>query len=60
MDKLITIEEVANYLRIGKITLYRMAQQGKIPASKIAHQWRFKREEIDEWIKQNRNVKENP
>ncbi len=43
MDKLMTIGEVAEYLRIGRITLYRMAQQGKIPASKTAHQWRFKK-----------------
>lgn len=56
MDKLMTIEEVAEYLRIGKITLYRMAQQGKIPASKIAHQWRFRKEEIDEWVKEQRST----
>lgn len=58
MDKLMTIEEVAEYLRIGKITLYRMAQQGKIPASKIAHPWRFRKEEIDEWVEDNKNTKE--
>ncbi|MFQ5884517.1 MAG: helix-turn-helix domain-containing protein [Thermoplasmata archaeon] len=58
MDKLMTLEEVADYLRISKDTLYKMAQEGRIPASKIGVQWRFRKEDIDRWVDGNRpNVK---
>jgi len=36
---------------------YHLAQKGKIPASKLGNLWRFKKEEIDEWMKDNRNNK---
>ncbi len=56
MDALMTIEEVASYLRLSKDTVYRMAQAGKIPASKVGQQWRFRREDVDEWLERNKNV----
>lgn len=46
-----TVNEVADYLRMNPMTIYRLAQQGKIPASKILGSWRFKRQEIESWIK---------
>lgn len=46
-----TIEEVAQYLQLSRDTVYKFAQKGKIPASKIGKQWRFKRDEIDSWVK---------
>ncbi len=46
-----TVNEVADYLRMNPMTIYRLAQQGKIPASKILGCWRFKRQEIESWIK---------
>jgi len=39
---------------MGRTKLYRMAQKADIPASKIGNQWRFDREEIDEWMKSQR------
>lgn len=45
-----TVNEVADYLRMNPMTIYRLAQQGKIPASKILGCWRFKRQEIESWI----------
>jgi len=45
-----TVKDVAEYLQLSMDMIYKMAQQGKIPASKIGTQWRFKREEIDEWV----------
>lgn len=57
MDRWITIEEVAKYLQVSKDLIYRLAQKGKIPASKLGNLWRFKKEEIDEWMKNNRNRK---
>jgi excisionase family DNA binding protein len=53
-DKWLTIDELADYLKMGRTKLYRMAQEGNIPASKVGNQWRFDREEIDEWMKRQR------
>ena len=53
-DKWLTIEELANHMKMGRTKLYRMAQEGDIPASKVGNQWRFDREEIDEWMKSQR------
>jgi len=39
---------------MGRTKLYRMAQEGDIPASKVGNQWRFDREEIDQWMKSQR------
>ena len=49
-----TVKDVAEYLQLSMDLVYKMAQQEKIPASKIGVQWRFKREEIDEWVKAQR------
>ena len=57
-DKWLTIDELIAYLKMGKTKLYTMAQKGKIPGSKIGSQWRFDREEIDEWIKSGRAAKQ--
>ena len=53
---LMTIEEVADYLRLSKDTVYRMAQSGRIPASKVGTQWRFRQEDVDGWLDENKNV----
>ena len=45
-----TLDELARYLKLSRTNLYRMVQQGKIPASKIGFQWRFNRMEIDDWV----------
>jgi len=47
----LTAEEVAGYLKVDIMTIYRLSKEGKIPASKIGHLWRFKKTEIDEWFK---------
>jgi excisionase family DNA binding protein len=47
---IMTIEEVADYLRVPVSSLYKLAQKGKIPASKVGRHWRFRREFIDRWI----------
>lgn len=57
MDAWMTLEEVAQYLKVSKDSIYRLAQKGEIPASKIGNLWRFRREEIDEWMKGNKNTK---
>jgi excisionase family DNA binding protein len=48
------VREVAAYLQISKDLIYKWAQQGVIPVSKIGNQWRFNREEVDDWVKSQR------
>jgi excisionase family DNA binding protein len=59
-NKWLTMEELAAYLKMSRTKLYAMTQKGEIPASKIGNQWRFDRDEIDEWMKQQRNTDINP
>jgi len=56
MEELLTLEELAKYLKISKHTLYKMLEKGEIPAFKIANQWRFKKSDIDKWIEQQRKT----
>lgn len=45
-----TIDELSAYLKIAKSTLYKLAQEGKIPAQKVGRHWRFHRAAIDRWL----------
>lgn len=56
-SKGLSIAELAECLKIGRTKLYRMAQEGKIPAPKVGSQWRFSREEIDLWMRDQRSAK---
>lgn len=49
--QILTLDEVAAYLRVGKRTVYRLAAAKKIPAFKVGGIWRFSRADIDGWIK---------
>lgn len=51
-EKLMTIEEVAEYLQVKKRTVYDWLKKGKIPAIKTVGQWRFKRDQIDTWLQE--------
>jgi len=53
MSELMTVEELAAYLRVTKKTIYRLLRQGKIPATKVGRQWRFEKARIDEWLSHN-------
>jgi len=56
--EILTLEEVASYLKAGKRTVYRLAQQGAIPAFKLGGSWRFRRSELDRWIADS--IEKNP
>lgn len=45
-----TVEEVAEYLRIPRGSVYKLAQRGGIPCQKVGRHWRFRREAIDLWL----------
>ena len=49
-DEIMTIEELAVYLKVSKSMLYQMAQKGAIPASKVGKHWRFHKATIEEWL----------
>ena len=49
---IMTIEEASKYLRIPLSSLYKLAQDGKIPCQKVGRHWRFRKETIDRWLDQ--------
>jgi excisionase family DNA binding protein len=56
-DRWIGIEEAANYLDVNKDTIRNWIKQGKeIPAHKIGRSWKFKRSELDEWVKSGKSA----
>ena len=50
--EILTIKEVADYLKVTERTIYRLAAGKQIPAFKVGGSWRFARVEIDSWIRQ--------
>jgi len=50
--EILTIKEVADYLKVTERTIYRLAGARNIPAFKVGGMWRFSRVDIDNWIKQ--------
>ena len=57
-DRWMTVKDVAEYLQLSNDQIYRLAQQGKIPVSKVGARWRFKREKIDEWMENQGAIRE--
>jgi excisionase family DNA binding protein len=49
-DSILTIKEVAEYLKVNERTIYRLAASGEIPAFKVGNSWRFKQSELESWI----------
>jgi excisionase family DNA binding protein len=49
-DNIMTLEEVADYLRVKPQTIYTWAQEKKIPAAKLGKEWRFRKAMIDKWF----------
>ena len=52
-----TVKELSEYLRLDRMTIYKMLKEGSIPASRIGHQWRFFRSDIDEWLRSLRTTR---
>ena len=57
--EVLTVQEVANYLRIDIRTVYRLAKRGDIPCIKIGRQWRFNRDAIKELVSRGLRNKES-
>lgn len=49
-SEILTLEEVAAFLKAGKRTIYRLAASDTLPAFKLGGTWRFRRRDLDRWI----------
>lgn len=54
ISDILTIDELAVYLKIPKSTLYKLVREGKIPSQKIGRHWRFRKGAIDHWLEEIR------
>ena len=52
-DNIMTIDALAEYLKISRSTLYKLVQEGRLPGQKVGKRWRFHKEAINEWLKQH-------
>lgn len=52
---ILTIKEVAAYLKVNERTVYRLAASGDIPAFKVGGSWRFRKDTLEQWIEQQSN-----
>lgn len=52
---ILTLDEVAAYLKAGKRTIYRLAASGEIPAFKLGGTWRFRRADLEYWMTSRTN-----
>jgi excisionase family DNA binding protein len=48
--EIMTIDETAQYLRISLSSLYKLAEDGRIPCQKVGRRWRFRRQTLDRWL----------
>jgi excisionase family DNA binding protein len=49
-DEVLTIDELAAYLKLSKSSLYKLAQAGKVPGQKVGKHWRFHKDGVDAWL----------
>lgn len=50
-DTIMTLDELAVYLKLSKSTLYKLCAEGKVPGQKVGRHWRFHKESIDQWLR---------
>lgn len=53
-EQILTIKEVADFLKLTEKTAYRLAAEGKLPGFKVGGGWRFKQSDIDAWIEESK------
>ena len=57
-DQIMTIQEVAKYLKLNVKTAYRLVSEGKLPGFKVGGSWRFKKVDLEEWIEKQKSKME--
>lgn len=59
-DQILTLKEVATYLKLAEKTAYKLAAGGKLPGFKVGGSWRFKQSDIESWIEDRKlSIKDN-
>ncbi len=59
-EEILTLKEVAAYLKLAEKTAYRLAAEGKLPGFKVGGSWRFKQSDIESWIETRKtSIKNN-
>lgn len=53
-DRWLSVEEIAGYLGVKRDTVYKWIDRRNLPAHKVGRLWKFRKEEIDEWVRQGR------
>jgi excisionase family DNA binding protein len=51
VGNIMTVRDVADYLRLSEAKVYRMAKGGEVPALRMGKSWRFRKDLIDDWIR---------
>lgn len=59
-DEILTLQDVADLLKVGLKTVYTFAQQGKLPGFKVGQQWRFRLADINNWIDNQKAAAKKP
>jgi len=55
-DEIMTVKQLAEYLKLNFQTVYKKVQKGEIPGSKIGRGWRFQKSIIDRWLSEEKAV----
>ena len=55
-DQILTLKEVAAYLRLAEKTAYRLASEGKLPGFKVGGSWRIKKDDLEKWIESQKHA----
>lgn len=55
-DQILTLKEVAEYLKLAEKTAYKLAAAGKLPGFKVGGSWRFQKEDMQQWIEEQKNM----
>ena len=55
IGEIITLKEVAKYLKLAEKTAYRLVAEGKLPGFKVGGSWRFKKVDVEAWIKEQKH-----
>lgn len=58
-ERWLSVDEIAQHLGVSKESIYRWAETGKIPASKVGRQWRFKVSDVDNWVRAGQADEQN-
>jgi excisionase family DNA binding protein len=53
-NQILTLKEVASYLKLTNKTAYRLASEGKLPGFKVGGSWRFKSDDLEKWIEEKK------